>query len=67
MAGCCGDGNQALVAMKCSVCELAQEMVHIITNKRKYAVQHNTVMSCHMVLHVLVRLKHDQVLRFRTV
>ena len=36
-------------------------------NKRKYAVQHNALMSHHTVLHVPIRMNHHQVLLFTTV
>ena len=38
-----------------------------IINKRRYAVQHTTLISYHTVQHVSVRMIHHQALRFTTV
>ena len=38
-----------------------------IINKRKYAVQHNALLSHHTVLHVSIGMNHHQALLFTTV
>ena len=43
------------------------KVVLSVTNKRKYAVQHNTSMSYHKVLHVAVCINHQHALLIKTV
>jgi hypothetical protein len=45
----------------------ASRCVFHATNKRKYAVQHNTVMSYHTPLHVSVRMNHNQTILVTTI